>query len=191
MQGAEAPVNAAADRPAERAKTPSSFDRSIEPPFGPTPVVKAPTPWTVELSNGLPVMGIEDRELPIVAFEFAIDGGRLREDMARPGLAAVTAEMLTRGTETKTRAEFENALQSLGAQVRAQAGEGHIFVSGTTLSRNFAATIALVEEMLLHPRWDPAELDLVKANVTAAIQGERAEPNVIAERVMSDRKSVV
>jgi zinc protease len=75
-------------------------------------------------------MGIEDSELPIVAFEFAIDGGRLREDVARPGLAAVTAEMLTRGTETKTRAEFENALQSLGAQVRAQAGEGHIFVFG-------------------------------------------------------------
>lgn len=185
VQGAEAPIDAAADRPAEQVKTPSSFDRSVEPPFGPTPVVKAPTPWTVELSNGLPVMGIEDRELPIVAFEFAIDGGRLREDVARPGLAAVTAEMLTRGTETKTRAEFENALQSLGAQVRAQAGEGHIFVSGTTLSRNFAATMALVEEMLLHPRWDPAELDLVKANVTAAIQGERAEPNVIAERVLA------
>ncbi len=185
VAGAEAPVNAAADRPAEIAKTPSSFDRTVEPPFGAPPVVKAPAPWTVELSNGLAVMGVEDRELPIVAFEFAIDGGRLREDIARPGLANVTAEMLTRGTETKTRAEFENALKTLGAQVRVIAADERIHVAGNTLARNFPATVALVEEMLLHPRWDPNELELVKAAVTADIQGERAEPNVIAERVMS------
>ncbi len=185
VQGAEAPVDAAADRPTELAKTPSSFDRSVEPPFGPTPVVKAPAPWTASLSNGLALSGIEDRELPIVAFEFAIDGGRLREDPARPGLANVTAEMMMRGTKTKTRAEFENAIETLGAQVRAVAGDERIYVSGTTLARNFAATMTLVEEMLLEPRWDPAELDLVKAAVTAEIQGERAEPNVIAERVLS------
>ena len=185
VQGAEAPIDAAADRPVEIAKTPSSFDRTIEPAFGAPPVVKAPSPWTAQLSNGLAVSGIEDRELPIVAFEFSIDGGRLREDVARPGLANITAEMLTRGTETKTRAEFENALKSLGAQVGVTAGDDRIFVSGNTLARNFPATMALVEEMLLHPRWDPAELDLVKASVAAQIQGERAEPNVIAERVLS------
>ena len=185
VQGAEAPVDAAADRPATRAKTASSFDRTIEPAFGPPPVVKAPAPWNVTLTNGLAVSGIEDRELPIVAFEFSIDGGRLREDIARPGLANVTAEMLTRGTETKTRAQFENALKSLGAQVRVTAGDDRLFVSGNTLARNFAPTLALVEEMLLHPRWDAAELALVKAAVTAEIQGERAEPNVIAERVLA------
>jgi zinc protease len=185
VQGAEAPIDASADRPAEQTKTASSFDRAVEPPFGAPPVVNAPAPWTAELSNGLAISGIEDRELPLVAFEFSIDGGRLREDPARPGLANVTAEMLTRGTETKTRAEFENALKTLGAQVRVGAGDERIFVSGNTLARNFPATIALVEEMLLHPRWDAAELDLVKASVTAQIQGERAEPNVIADRVLS------
>jgi len=185
VQGAEAPVNAAADRPAERPRTPSSFDRSVEPPFGPPPVVKAPAPWTAQLANGLAVSGIEDRELPIVAFELAIDGGRLREDVARPGLANVTAQMLMRGTETKTRAEFENALKALGAQVNVGSNDERTYVSGTTLARNFPATMALVEEMLLHPRWDAAELDLVKAAVTADIQGERAQPNVIAERVLS------
>ncbi len=186
VQGAEAAVDAAADRPATPLpKTPSSFDRSVEPPVGPPPVVKAPTPWTTQLANGLAASGIEDRELPLVAFEFSIDGGRLREDIARPGLANVTAEMLTRGTQTKTRAQFENALKSLGARVSATAGDERIFVSGNTLARNFPATMLLVEEMLLQPRWDPAELELVKANVTAQIQGERAEPNVIAERVLS------
>ena len=186
VQGAEAPVNAAADRPAERPKTPSSFDRSIEPPFGPAPVVKAPAPWTAQLSNGLAVSGIEDRELPIVAFELAIDGGRLREDPARPGLANITAQMLTRGTRTKTRAEFENALKTLGAEVSVGAGDERIVVSGNTLARNFPATMALVEEMLLEPRWDAAELDLVKAATTADIQGERAQPGIVAERVLAN-----
>lgn len=185
VQGAEQPIDAAADRSAQPSKTPSSFDRSVEPPFGAPPVVNPPSPWTDKLSNGLAVSGIEVEELPLVAFELAIDGGRLRETKAHPGLANVTAEMLPRGTAGKTRAEFENALKSLGAQLSVTAGDERIYISGNTLARNFSATMALVEEMLLNPRWDPAELDLVKAAVTAQIQAERAEPDIIAERVLS------
>ncbi|HYF23429.1 MAG TPA: pitrilysin family protein [Caulobacteraceae bacterium] len=184
VQGAEAAVQVTAQ--AERPKTASSFDRTVEPPAGPKPVVKAPTPVMFEYGNGLDVALVQDRELPVARFEVAIDGGRLRETAANRGAANLVAEMLTRGTAKRTRAEFENALKSLGAQVSVRSDDERIVVSGFTLARNFAPTVALVQEMLLQPRWDAAEFELAKAAAVAGIQSDAAEPEVIAERLFSE-----
>ncbi|MFC3712197.1 M16 family metallopeptidase [Sphingoaurantiacus capsulatus] len=181
VQGAEAAVDAAAGRPAARPKTASSFDRAIEPPAGAKPVVKPPVPWIATAENGLALSGIEAAELPVAKFEIAIDGGRLRDDAAKPGAANLVAAMLPRGTAKRSRADFENALKTLGAEVGVEAGDERLIVMGSTLARNFAATMALVEEMLLEPRWDAAELALAKSATVAAIQSDRAEPEAIAE----------
>jgi zinc protease len=185
VQGAEAAVDASAGRPAERVRTASTFDRSAEPPAGATPVIKAPTPWTAVLPNGLAVAGIEDREVPVARFEVAIDGGRLRDDAKKPGAANLVARMLTRGTARRTRLEFENALKALGAEVEVEVDSERMVVSGRTLARNFAPTVALVQEMLLQPRWDPSELALAKSATVAAIQSARADPGSVAEQVFT------
>lgn len=182
VQGAEAPVDARAET-ASYERTASSFDRTVEPPFGAPAVVASPTIWTADLPNGLAVSGIENSETPLAYFELSIDGGRLFDDPARPGAASLLARMMDRGTRTKTPAELENAFKSLGAQVSVAATDERFIISGRTLSRNFAATLDLVEEMLFEPRWDPAELDLAKAAATAQIQAARAQPTAIAGRV--------
>jgi zinc protease len=182
VQGAERPVDQNAGRTAV-ARTPSSFDRSVEPPAGAAPVVQTPAIWTGTLGNGLALSGIEDRELPVARFEIAIDGGQLRDDPKTPGAAHLVAEMLTRGTRTKTREQFENALKALGATVTTRVDEERTIVAVTTLARNFPATAALVEEMLVAPRWDPAELALAKAAATAELQAARAEPEYLAQVV--------
>jgi zinc protease len=182
VQGAERPVDQNAGRTAI-ARTPSSFDRTVEPPAGPAPVVNAPAIWTGQLAHGLALSGIEDRELPVARFEIAIDGGQLRDDPKKPGAAHLVAEMLTRGTRTKTREQFENALKALGATITTRVNEERSVIAVTTLARNFAATTALVEEMLLTPRWDAGELALAKAAATAELQAARAEPGYLAQVV--------
>ncbi len=184
VQGAEAAVDPRAQT-ASYERTPSSFDRMVEPPFGDPAVVASPTIWNAALPNGLTVSGIENDETPLVWFELSIDGGRLFDDPAKPGAASLLARMMDRGTRDRTPAELENAFKSLGAQVAVTAGDERFVISGRTLSRNLAATIDLVEEMLLEPRWDPAELDLAKAATTAQIQAARAQPPAIAGRVYS------
>src|SRR5688500_7345371 len=103
VQGAEQAVDASAE--ATYARTPSSFDRTVEPPSGPQPSVVVPTVWTGELANGLKVYGIQDDELPVARFELAIEGGRLLDDMNKPGAANLLSRMLLRGTARKTPAE--------------------------------------------------------------------------------------
>lgn len=181
VQGAEAAVDPRAETAAYE-RTPSTFDRSVEPPFGDPAVVASPTIWNAALPNGLSVSGIENDETPLVYFELSIDGGRLFDDLDRPGAAGLLARIMDRGTRDRTPAELENAFKSLGAQVDVSAGDERFVISGRTLSRNLAATLDLVEEMLLEPRWDPAELELARAATIAQIQAARAQPAAIAGR---------
>ena len=180
VQGAEAAVDASAK--ATYARTPSTFDRTVEPPYGARPEVKLPAVWQGAFDNGLKLYGIRDDELPVAQFELAIAGGRLLDDLAKPGAANLLAEMLMRGTARRTPAELEDALKSLGADITIDAQNEYLVLRGRTLARNFDATIDLVEEILLEPRWDPEELSLQKAAVTSAIQANRTQPNALAAR---------
>lgn len=184
VQGAEAAVDQrAGDRPYER--TPSSFDRTVEPASGPAPVVTPPVIWAADASNGLSLSGIQNNETPLATFDLSIEGGRLFDDPARPGVATMVARMLDRGTATKTPAELENAFKALGARVTVNVGDERIVISGRTLDRNLAPTLALIEEMLVTPRWDPAELELARAAVLSEIQDARSQPAVLADRVFN------
>lgn len=182
VQGAEAAIDQTAGRGGYQ-RTPSTFDRTVEPAFGSTPTVKVPTVWQTQAANGMGVSGIEDRELPMVNFAFAFDGGQRFDDPTKPGAANLLARMLTRGTAKRTPAELENALKSLGATVAASADRERITLGGVTLARNYDATMALVREMLTEPRWDSSELALAKAAVTAQIADNKANPTALARRV--------
>lgn len=179
VQGAE--ENFDASKQAEYERTPSSFDRTVEPPYGEAPEVVVPSIWQDKLSNGLDIYGIENDEVPLVQFNIVIDGGQLLDSLDKAGVANLTAEMMTRGTKNKTPQELEEAIQQLGASIDVSAGGESIRVSGNTLSRNYAKTIALVEEILLEPRWDAKEFDLAKQSTISRIRQQMANPNAVAQ----------
>ncbi len=178
VQGAEAEVDPTAA--ATYAKTPSSFDRSVEPPYGTEPVVKIPAIWEQKLANGLRVYGIENSEVPLVQFEIVMDGGQLLDDINKVGVANMMARMMTQGTAKRTPQELEEAIQQLGASINVSAGSEDIRVTVSTLARNYDPTLALVEEILLEPRWDAKEFDLIKQSTINAIRQQEGSPNVVA-----------
>lgn len=166
--------------------TPSSFDRTIEPPFGASYTLPSPTVWQTQFGNGLNVLGLASDEIPIINFSLKLDAGRLRNAVSSPALAGMTADMLSKGTANKTTAELEDAIGALGSTLNISAGDSGIFVSGTTLSRNFDATMALAQEMLFEPRWDVAEFDTLKNQVVQAITQAQGNPNAIARRELAE-----
>ena len=169
----------------EYVKTPSSFDRSIEPAYGETPTPPVPEVWHTELSNGLTLYGIENDELPLVEFTLQIDGGLSAESMDTAGVANLLASVLEKGTATKTPEELESALAMLGASIDISANRESIVVYGNTLSKNYQSTLALVKEMLLSPRWDEKEFTLAKQSTLSTIAQQKANPNNIADNAFA------
>ena len=183
IQGAEEEFDASAT--ADYVRTTSSFDRSIEPAYGDKPVVTPPVIWEATLDNGLRIYGIEDRELPLVRFELSFDGGHFLDDPARPGAANLLAEIMDKGTADKTAAELEEEIEALGAAIDVNASEERFVIRGRTLARNFDEVAALLQEILLEPRWDEEEFQLAAARTMSAIQSGKAEPDAIANRAYS------
>lgn len=179
VQGAEEKIDASANATYQR--TPSTFDRSKEPPYGKTPEVKIPVVWTDKLANGLMVYGIENTEVPLVQFDLVMVGGMLMEDINKVGVANLMARMMTQGTKNKTPQQLEEAIDQLGATINFSAGAEDIRVRVTTLARNYSATLALVQEILLEPRWDVKEFDLLKQSAISQIRQQEANPTAIAQ----------
>ena len=139
-------------------KTPSSFDRSIEPPYGDNPDVKVPSVWKDELSSGIGVFGIENNEVPLVQFQMQLlKVAQLLEDaMDKLGLSyLLAAQLLTKGTRDKTvtrtiRGTLYEELRCFYLCVLLT-HESVCYISGThSLLKNYGKPLALVaQEMLL------------------------------------------
>ena len=178
VQGAEDAVDPTIEAKYDR--TPSSFDRTKEPPYGSAAVVKIPALWEEKLGNGLRVYGIQNSEVPLVQFDIVIDGGQLLDDMNKVGVANIMARMMTQGTQKKTAQELEEAIDQLGSAINVFASTEDVRISVNTLAKNYDATLALVEEILFEPRWDAKEFDLIKQSVKSQIQQQRGNPNAVA-----------
>lgn len=167
-------------------KTPSSFDRSTEPPYGEDLELTVPVVWEEKVPNGIRISGIENREVPLVYFNLYLAGGQLLETPDRAGITNLLAEMMNKGTRNKTPEELENAIKQLGSSIRISSGQEEIIISGVSLAKNYRATMALVEEMLLEPRWDEGELELVKKSVESRLQQQAGNPNAIAANLFNE-----
>lgn len=172
---------------AEYEKTPTEFDRS-EPEFGDLPLLKMPDIWDAELANNVTLLGIENGETPLVAFDISFAAGSNDlETASKKGTVELLSRLMDEGTATKTAAELEQELGLLGSFVGVSAGRETVKISGTSLARNLAPTLELVEEILLQPRFKTDEFDRVKSAALTSIKGREASPNSIASLAFSKR----
>ena len=164
-------------------KTPSNFDRSVEPSQGISPKLNIPSSWTTTLGNGMKVYGIEQNEIPTVNFSLVMEGGHLLDDINKNGVANLMTDIMMEGTANKTPQELEEEIEMLGARINMYTTRESIVISANCLVRNFDETLALVEEILLEPRWDEEEFSRIKIKTINEIKRSDANPNVVAGRV--------
>ena len=167
-------------------KTSSLFDRSIEPDYGETPFLNVPKVYQSTLKNGLKIYGIKNDEVPLVNFNLTIQGGQLLESMDKLGLSNFTAQLMNKGTKDKTVKELEESIQELGASIYVSSSTESINIAVTTLSKNFKSTLLLVEEMLLSPRFELDEFNLLKKAIISSIRQQQASPNSVARKAYSE-----
>ncbi len=178
VEGAEEDFDAS--QSVDYPKTASSFDRTIEPPYSAKPELVIPEIWKTTMPSGLKVMGITNKEVPLVQFSLEIKSGQLLETKEKAGVANLLANLMNRGTAKKTPAELEEAIELLGARIYVSSSEEKISITGNTLAKNYAETMKLVDEMLLQPRWDESEFELIKQQTLSRIKQQEGDPNNIA-----------
>jgi zinc protease len=169
----------------EIAKTPSAIDRSIQPALGEDPTLTIPTVWETKLANGIKVLGIEQNELPLIRYTLTISGGQYLDKIEKPGVANLVTSVMSEGTKNKTPEQLEEEIEKLGASINMYTSRENTFITVNTLARNYEKTLAIVEEMLLEPRWDEEELALAKESEINNLKRQKADPNSLARNTLN------
>jgi len=182
-KAAEVKADAAAED--KIVKSVTSFDRTVMPPLGTDPEVTIPKPWTGALANGIKFWGLKQTELPLVQYSLIIEGGHLLDKVDKAGVANLVATMLNEGTKNKTPEQLEDAIGMLGASIRVSASDEDITIYVNTLSKNFEKTVAMMEEMLLEPRWDAEQFALAKSRIINGLKRNAASPDYLAGKTLN------
>ncbi len=120
--------------------------------------VKVPAHQRFVLPNGLTIILVPRKDVPMIAFSGFVRGGVLADPPAKPGVASLVAGLLDRGAGKRNAFEFADAVEGVGGSFNAAAGAEAISIGGQFLARDRALMIELVSDALLRPRLDPQEL---------------------------------
>ena len=123
---------------------------------------KRPQPTRVVLPNGMTVIIQENHSNKTVALTGLVRAGGMYVQEAKFGLAGTTAQMLSRGTTTKTAAQLALLLDAVSASVGFSASTEDAGFGGQCLSKNFGLTLSTLADELLHPSFPADELEKLK-----------------------------
>jgi zinc protease len=146
--------------------------------------VKLPRAQETQLSNGAYLMVLEDHRVPSVQFEIIMIGAGGYYDLpGMPGLADTTASLMDEGTTTKSSEEIAQALDTMAASVSVSASQGSQIatVTGSALTDQFDAVLALAADVLLHPSFPEKEIGLYKVRARAGLEEQRSNPNFLRQ----------
>lgn len=161
----------------------SRVDRSRLPEPGPDRPFRLPTIARHTLANGLEVVALEHRNVPVVSFVANVAGGLGADPAGHGGLAALTADMLDEGIDGMSAVEVSNALARIGGDLDVDVGSDATQVSLTTLARFAERGSALLERLLAAPDLRDTDFERVQQLRLDRLRQLRDVPGAVAERV--------
>jgi predicted Zn-dependent peptidase len=139
-----------------------TVDRSRLPPLGPDPSFTFPAIRKATLANGLVVWTVEHHDVPLVAVLLLLPTGAAADPSGRPGLAAMTGDMLDEGCGDRSAVDVHDALARLGAHFDIEVGSDATLLGLTTLARFAGQGLELLADMVRRPRFEQKEFDRVR-----------------------------
>ncbi|MEZ4869124.1 MAG: penicillin acylase family protein [Caldilineaceae bacterium] len=166
-------------------QTVTTDERTTPPPPLPVQALNLPAINQSELANGLEVISVPQHQLPIFTAVLVLPGGESAAPAAQTGVATLTADLLTRGTETRSAQEIASTIEEAGGQLVATANQDttHVMVSG--LSENFTDSLTLLGDVVLNPIFPSAELAVARQQTLTGLQVALSTPGVVAQRALS------
>ncbi len=139
--------------------------------------IRLPSIYQETLENGLRVVVIEQRQLPIVHFNLRVaEGGSVRDLKTKAGLAEFVAAMLTQGTETRTAEEIAEAIDFVGGQLSASAATDYATVTAQVLSQDLDLGLELLADVVIRPTFPEEEMEIVRNRLIGSVKATQDDP---------------
>ena len=142
--------------------------------------LKLPPAKRVRLANGLTLILVEQREIPLISVNLLVRGGAVADPAGKEGVADLTAELLRKGTGKRTAEQLAAELDFIGASFNAGATIDYSTVSAEFLKKDQVKGLDLVADAVLNSTLPPAEVEkLVRQNIDQIKAGRDRAQSVI------------
>jgi zinc protease len=149
------------------------------------PVAATPNIETWQTSAGAEVLYAPAPDLPMVDVRIAFDAGSAR-DGDRPGLASMTANMLTEGAGGLDADTIAERIESVGAELGTGAGRDMAYASLRSLTQSDALRVAveILTKILAVPDFPQGDLERVRANTLVGLRQQEQNPGSVGSRAL-------
>jgi zinc protease len=192
--GAQEPGSAPTSRPSESQEekkpsgiVPPGVKLAPEMPSAGTPnPFEFPNAASKTLPNGLRVFAVSDRRGAAVAVRLVIlTAGAIKDPEGTPGVAQMTANLLTQGTEKRSAKEIAEAIDFVGGSLSALAGKDATTVTLDVVKKDLNGGLDLMSDVVLHPAFRSEELDRQRQQLLSGLTLQYSDPSYLASMVFN------
>lgn len=129
-----------------------------------------------EMENGIRLIVKENHLAPIVAIKVAMLGGLKCEDKSNNGINNFVAQMLTKGTASRSALDIATRIESMAGAIDGFSGRNSLGLSAEIMSRYFEQGLEITSDVILNPAFDPGEMEKKRVEIFAAIKEQSDDP---------------
>jgi len=156
------------------------------PPAGPPRPFEFPNAAEKTLANGLRVFVVTDHKEPAVAARLLImSAGSIKDPANSPGVAEMTANLLTQGTEKRSAKDIADAIDFVGGSLNASAGKDGTTVTLGVVRKDLDLGLDLMSDVVLYPAFKAEELDRQRQQLLSSLTVQYSDPQYLASAVFS------
>jgi len=157
--------------------------RKIVPAAGPAPEIHLPAPQEFTLDNGLKVLLVENHALPVLSAEVVSRAGSENDPDTKSGLASLTAEIMSDGTQSRDLSQLAKDEERIGTRIGTGAGMDSISVSMEMLSSYTGDGMNLLADVVEHPGFRGEDVERRRKQRLVNIARETDNVQSMASRV--------
>lgn len=159
--------------------------RETPPPPSKPREVNIPAVEQVELINGLTIVVVNKSDLPLVTISLLLKGGAGLENSSHAGLAEITAEMITKGTDLRSATQIAEEMEFLGASLDTNADWNSSTVTVSVMRDKLPKALAIMSDVVTRPTFPGDELALMKRQGIDRLQVSLKQPGTLWSYVAS------
>jgi zinc protease len=146
-----------------------------------TAALRLPPFSKTQLGNGMTLLLMEQHEVPVVSFNFIVKPGSVTDPLSKDGVASLTADLLRKGTRSRSADEIASELDFIGGEFDIAASADFIGGSAEFLRKDMQRGIDVLSDMMMNPTFPEEELrKLVTQRIDSIKSAKDRADSVIA-----------
>lgn len=131
---------------------------------------------------GIEAWLVQEKNVPLIAMQFAFNGGAAQDETGKEGTAYLLSGMLDEGAGDLTSTQFQEKIEEIAIRLGFEASRDNFSGKFQTLSERKAEAFDLLKLAITQPRFDQDAIDRVRLQIISGLKFEENNPNNVATR---------